>query len=98
VACAPFSHTNRRRLLSKRGRVASVWQARMPLSPSTITARASRIELATSAMRAEPSDKAMRRTHSAPARVLPKPRPAITSQVRQSPGGGICSARAQNGQ
>ena len=38
------------------------------------------------------------RTHSAPARVLPKPRPAIISQTRQLPAGGSCDGRAQSGQ
>src|ERR1700760_2968471 len=33
--------------------------------------------------------------HSAPARVLPLPRPPMRSQMRQSPGGGSCSSRAQ---
>src|SRR5258706_9054213 len=37
------------------------------------------------------------RTYSAPVRVLPKPRPASSSQTRQSPGGGICPLwRGQN--
>src|SRR5260370_16962989 len=34
------------------------------------------------------------RTNSAPVRVLPNPRPAISSQTRQSPDGGICASRA----
>ena len=43
------------------------------------------------------------RTHSAPQRVLPKPRPASTSQVVQSPpapdsGGASCLGRAQKRQ
>src|SRR3546814_2175122 len=38
------------------------------------------------------------RTHSAPVRVLPKPRPARISQTRQPPGGGNCLVRAQNRQ
>ena len=37
----------------------------------------------------------MARTHSAPVRLLPQPRPARMSQVRQSPGGGSWSGRAQ---
>src|SRR5579864_90176 len=35
------------------------------------------------------------RTSSAPVRVLPKPRPASSSQMRQSPGGGNCSGLAR---
>src|SRR5262245_17520426 len=36
------------------------------------------------------------RIHSAPARVLPAPRPPMNSQMRQSSCGGSCSLRAQN--
>jgi hypothetical protein len=35
------------------------------------------------------------RTHSAPARVLPKPRPARINQRRHSPSGGFCPVRPQ---
>src|SRR5690606_1523882 len=38
------------------------------------------------------------RTHSAPARVLPEPRPPRISQVVQSPRGGSWASRAQSGQ
>jgi len=69
-----------------------------PLSPSTITARASASEAETSAMRASGFASAIIRTHSAPERVLPKPRPAMIIQMRQSPGGGSCWGRAVNGQ
>ena len=68
-----------------------------PLAPRTITAIASVIVSPTSAIGPIPSV-ARRRTHSAPARVLPAPRPPSSSQVTQSPGGGNCSARAQSGQ
>ena len=37
------------------------------------------------------------KTHSAPARVLPNPRPASSTQVRQSPSGGSCPACAHSG-
>jgi hypothetical protein len=70
--------------------------ARRPLCPSTITLRASARFAATSAIRASGSASAMLRTHSAPARVLPKPRPAMISQMRQTPSGAICAGRAQN--
>jgi hypothetical protein len=53
-----------------------------PLTPSIITLRASSIDAATNANRRLPII-ASRCTHSAPARVLPKPRPAIISHTRQ---------------
>lgn len=65
-----------------------------PLSPSTITARASASEEDTSAIRAAGWLSAIIRTHSAPERVLPNPRPASIIQTRQSPGGGSWFARA----
>jgi hypothetical protein len=59
-----------------------------PLTPSTMILRPSSIDAAISAMRRPPID-ASRCTHSAPARVLPNPRPAIISHTRQpSPEGG----------
>jgi hypothetical protein len=67
--------------------------ARMPLSPSTITARASPRVAPISAIRKPGSASASSRTHSAPARVLPKPRPAMISQVRQLPAGACCALR-----
>jgi hypothetical protein len=48
-----------------------------------------------SAMRRARPLRASSEIHSAPARVLPAPRPPRKSQVRQSPSGGFCSARAQ---
>lgn len=98
VACAPLRHVRRRSDGSKSGRSSLSWHARMPLSPSTITARASVSEADTSAIRAAGCEVAMCRTHSAPARVLPKPRPAQISQIRHSPSGGSCSGRAHIGQ
>src|SRR3546814_2211207 len=56
--------------------------ASSPLSPSTITERASCSVAPTKAIRADPSLSAIERTHSAPARVFPKPRPAIISHTR----------------
>ena len=70
----------------------------MPLSPSTITLRASAAVGATSAMRRAVAPSTRARTSSAPVRVLPKPRPASSSQTRQSPAGGSWLGRAQNGQ
>jgi hypothetical protein len=59
--------------------------ASSPLRPSTITRRdlvgTSR---ATSAIRAPGCSRARADTHSAPARVFPKPRPAIITHTRQS--------------
>ena len=80
------------------GSNTGLWPGRQiasnPLSPSTITARASASEAETSAIRASGLSSAIIRTHSAPARVLPKPRPAMIIHTRQSPGGGSCSGRA----
>ncbi len=70
----------------------------MPLSPSIITSRTSLAVGPTSAMRLEPRRSTFWRTRSAPVRVLPNPRPASTSQVRQSPSGASCFGRAQNSQ
>src|SRR5262249_4916290 len=66
-----------------------------PLSPSTMTLLASSAVGATSAIRRATPETTEARTNSAPVRVLPKPRPARSSQTRQSPGGGNCSSRAQ---
>ena len=59
----------------------------MPLSPSIITRRTSSIVPPTSASRAPGVARATALIHSAPARVLPNPRPARINQIRQSPGG-----------
>src|SRR5258708_4246708 len=67
----------------------------MPLSPSTMTLRASSAVGATSAIRCARPASICTRTNSAPARVLPKPRPAISSHTRQSPAGGICASRGR---
>jgi hypothetical protein len=62
-------------------------QARIPLSPSTMIAATSSRLPPTSAIRAPGFARARASTHSAPVRVLPKPRPARISQLRHSPGG-----------
>jgi hypothetical protein len=61
----------------------------MPLSPLTMMAMASVIVSPTSAIGVTPLF-ASCRTHSAPARVLPEPRPPMSNQVVQSPPGGHC--------
>ena len=63
-----------------------------------MTSRASAAVGATRAMRRTLLDSAWARTHSAPVRVLPQPRPARTSQTSQSPSGGTWEGRAQVGQ
>ena len=98
MACAPFAQVRRRRLGSHAGAMPGGDTARMPLSPSIITLRTSASDAPTSAILACGSLRADSRTHSAPARVLPKPRPAQTSHVCQSPAGGSCSGRAHSGQ
>src|SRR5690242_18894787 len=52
----------------------------------------------TSAIRFARLSSAWMRTHSAPVRVLPKPRPASSSQMRQSPAGVIWVGRPQKRQ
>ena len=74
---------------SKRGRSPLACTDKSPDTPSIITRRTSWIVSPTSAMRrarTEPSGlrpSALARTHSAPARVLPAPRPPMTSHTRQ---------------
>ncbi|OYX96142.1 MAG: hypothetical protein B7Y74_02220 [Novosphingobium sp. 35-62-5] len=68
---------------------------RSPLSPSTITLRASCSDAPTSAIRASGLLSATLRTHSAPSRVFPNPRPAMTSHTRQSPAGACWLPRPQ---
>ena len=93
-AAENVGQTSRLRVASHFGRRSGGEQARMPLSPNTITSRTCSIVSPTSATRRErptsngrePSTSA--RTHSAPARVLPAPRPPMTTHVRQSPSGG----------
>ena len=61
---------------------------------STIVSRVSAAVGPTNAIRATLAASARDRTHSAPVRVLPHPRPDRTSQIDQSPVGGSCSGRA----
>src|SRR5215469_15333802 len=70
----------------------------MPLCPSTKTSRASAAVAATRAIRLACPEPACWHTHSAKVRVLPKPRPASSSQTCQSPGGGSWFGRAIAGQ
>src|SRR3546814_17887514 len=83
MALAPDPHTSRRRDGAYTGRSPWAAMASSPLSPSTITERASCSVAPTKAIRADPSLSAIERTHSAPARVFPKPPPAIISPPRQ---------------
>ncbi len=88
-ASLPFGHVSRPTLGSHltrpRLRVATL---STPLTPSTMILRASSILAPTSAIRILGRLRASFSTHSAPARVLPKPRPAIISQVRHPLAGG----------
>ena len=68
----------------------------MPLSPSTMTSRVSAAVGASNAILPQRPCSIWLRTHSAPVRVLPNPRPAKSIQMRQSPAGSSCSGRAQN--
>src|SRR5882724_11678931 len=70
----------------------------MPVAPSTIVSRASVAVGATSAMRPARPASTSAWVNSAPVRVFPKPRPASTSQIVQSRGGGSCEGRARKRQ
>ena len=70
----------------------------MPDSPSIMTDWASSRVRATRAMRRAAPSSTCARTHSAPVRVFPKPRPARIIQVSQSPGGGNWDSLAWRGQ
>lgn len=97
---APFGQMSRPaglKLGSHFGRNHGGETARIPDSPSTIVPRTSPSVRPIKAMRTRPS-RATSRTHSAPTRVLPQPRPQRASHSRQSPGGASWSSRAQNGQ
>src|SRR4051812_44614546 len=69
---------------------------RMPLSPSIIVLRTSLYVSPTIAIRQPGLSSAISLTHSAPQRVLPKPRPARMSHVVHSPVGGSWLGLAQN--
>ena len=76
------------------GRNDGCEQASMPLSPSMQTSRTFAAVGETMATRLQRPLSTCARTHSLPHRVLPNPRPANTSQTRQSPGGGNWLGRA----
>ncbi len=95
VASTPLRQCSTLPLMRGRCRIGCT--ASNPLSPRTITAIASVIVWPTSAIGVTPAA-ASWRTHSAPARVLPEPRPPNISHVVQSPLGASCSARAQRSQ
>ena len=86
----PLGHVSFFRLGSH---LTFTWRLRatlmIPLTPSTITLRASSILAATKAILI-PRLAANWLTHSAPARVLPNPRPAIISHTRQPSPSGMC--------
>ena len=69
--------------------------ARIPLWPSIITLRIAAAVGAIRAMRLACPVSARCLTHSAPALVLPNPRPAIRNHRDQSPSGGRWVARAR---
>ena len=64
---------------------------------STIVSLTSALLWPTRAIRRNPA-RARPITHSAPVRVFPNPRPDRNNHTNQSPGGAICSGRAQNDQ
>lgn len=70
--------------------------ATIPEGPLTIVSRASADVGATSAMRRAAPDSTRSRMNSAPARVLPNPRPARISHQSQPPGGANCAGLPQN--
>lgn len=98
MAIAPFGHVKRLFDGSYFGRNQDGEIASMPDSPSTITSRTSAAVGATKAIRRLRPDSTSALTHSTPVLVLPKPRPASNSQVRQSVAGGIWFGRAQKNQ
>ena len=79
-ATLPLRHSSRRRLGIHSGRAPRGCTASSPETPSIITSRTSCSLPPTSAMRCL-GEAASARTHSAPARVLPAPRPPMMSQV-----------------
>ena len=66
----------------------------MPLGPSTQIRRTSPKVGATTAHSVPGCCRAFSSSHLLPVHVLPKPRPARMSQIRQSPSGGSCCGRA----
>ena len=94
VAIAPLGHVNRRTDGFHVGRKSLGEQDRMPDSPSIITSRTSPGVRLIKANRRRPPRRTWSITHSAIARVLPEPRPAMNAQTSQSPSGGSWSGRA----
>ena len=94
-ATAPFGHRSRPRLACHSGLRSGGEDAKIPLSPKIITSRTCATVSPTSAIRAQrpasrgPAPSTQLRTHSAPARVLPAPRPPMMIQLRQHPSGVI---------
>ena len=87
VAIAPFGQVSRRFDASCFGVFHGAEHARMPEGPSTMTSRTSPAVRPTSAMRrfdGRSRAPTCSSTHSAPHRVLPKPRPAQTNQISQA--------------
>src|SRR4029077_390691 len=99
VAIAPFGQVRRRFDDSYTGRHHGGATARMPLSPSTRTSRASAAVAATRAILLACPEAPCPHTHSANVRVFPTPRPANSSQIcHQVPEGGSWFGRATAGQ
>jgi hypothetical protein len=94
VAVAPFGQVSRRLLGSYSGRFQGGLTASMPLSPSIIVSRTSAAVAPTIARRPYCPDSTSTRMSSVALRVLPKPRPASSSQTRQPHSGASCAGRA----
>ena len=95
MARAPLGQVSRHLEGSYRGRNQGGETARMPLCPSIMVPRTSRVVAPTRASRLAAPDSTWWRTHSAAARVLPAPRPMRSSQARQPPAGGRWASRAR---
>src|ERR1043166_2029361 len=93
TASAPLPGQRTRRMLGSYSAPSDTVSS--PETPSIITVRASEWVAAMSATRLARPVRTPSTTHSAPARVLPAPRPPRYSQMRQSPRGGTCASRAQ---
>ena len=93
MASAPLGQINRFWLIFSSGRRSGGEVASRPDSPSTITARTwSMVSPISATRRDRPAESGIApstcaRIHSAPARVLPAPRPPRITQVCQSPSG-----------
>ena len=94
VAVTPLGHVNLLLVGSYNGLLLFGAILSNPLGPSTITSRQSLAVAAIKAIWLTRALSASDRIHSAPALVLPKPRPARISHVDQFPSGGSCEGRA----